>query len=407
MGAGGKANHNTETMDDQTKYKIEKEIKKQKIVRNEFLYHGNSVGKYEFPIIRKQNIDVSKIKLLSYVDTKADDKENKDKTIHFFTHDWKFEKVYENADKELEKLKQYYCLLSPDFSMFTNMPIALQIASVFKNRWCGAYWQSKGLNVIPVVSWSDEKSFDFCFDGIEEGSIVFVCTYYCENDEMSFMAGYREMIKRIKPSLVLCYDEPFDAMGKNVISFLPTTYEWIKTLPPQEQARFYLEKKLRNVIGLDPSSFKYIKYEDPYVRNIPTKCPVCGRVVLVEQFGNGECENCTWNVDNINIKFPDRVEYPNMISLNKARKLYREGKPFKPSFDDFIEGLEKYSEMTFYYKKKEAAVFFYTDEEVRLEWNGKTTIYSNTADFRQNARLDGKLLSEIWNDVERADYMQG
>lgn len=394
-------------MDDQTKYKIEKEIKKQKIVRNEFLYHGNSVGKYEFPIIRKQDIDVNKIKLLSYVDTKADDKENKDKTIHFFTHDWKFEKVYENADKELEKLKQYYCLLSPDFSMFTNMPIALQIASVFKNRWCGAYWQSKGLNVIPVVSWSDEKSFDFCFDGIEEGSIVFVCTYYCENDEISFMTGYREMLKRIKPSLVLCYDEPFDAMGKNVISFLPTTYEWIKTLPPQEQARFYLEKKLRNVIGLDPSSFKYIKYEDPYVRNIPTKCPVCGRVVLVEQFGNGECENCTWNVDNINIKFPDRVEYPNMISLNKARKLYREGKPFKPSFDDFIEGLEKYSEMTFYYKKKEAAVFFYTDEEVRLEWNGKTAIYSNTADFRQNARLNGKLLSEIWNDVERADYMQG
>ena len=394
-------------MDDQTKYKIEKEIKKQKIVRNEFLYHGNSVGKYEFPIIRKQDIDVNKIKLLSYVDTKADDKENKDKTIHFFTHDWKFEKVYENADKELEKLKQYYCLLSPDFSMFTNMPIALQIASVFKNRWCGAYWQSKGLNVIPVVSWSDEKSFDFCFDGIEEGSIVFVCTYYCENDEISFMTGYREMLKRIKPSLVLCYDEPFDAMGKNVISFLPTTYEWIKTLPPQEQARFYLEKKLRNVIGLDPSSFKYIKYEDPYVRNIPTKCPVCGRVVLVEQFRNGECENCTWNVDNINIKFPDRVEYPNMISLNKARKLYREGKPFKPSFDDFIEGLEKYSEMTFYYNKKEAAVFFYTDEEVRLEWNGKTAIYSNTADFRQNARLDGKLLSEIWNDVERADYMQG
>ena len=394
-------------MDDQTKYKIEKEIKKQKIVRNEFLYHGNSVGKYEFPIIRKQDIDVNKIKLLSYVDTKADDKENKDKTIHFFTHDWKFEKVYENADKELEKLKQYYCLLSPDFSMFTNMPIALQIASVFKNRWCGAYWQSKGLNVIPVVSWSDEKSFDFCFDGIEEGSIVFVCTYYCENDEMSFMAGYREMIERIKPSLVLCYDEPFDAMGKNVISFLPTTYEWIKSLPPQEQARFYLEKKLRNVIGLDPSSFKYIKYEDPYVRNIPTKCPVCGRVVLVEQFGNGECENCTWNVDNINIKFPDRVEYPNMISLNKARKLYREGKPFKPSFDDFIEGLEMYSEMTFYYNKKEAAVFFYTDGVVQLEWDGKTDIYSNTADFRQNARLNGKLLSEIWNDVERADYMQG
>ena len=136
-------------MDEKTNYKIEKEINKQKIVRNEFLYHGNSVGKYEFPIIRKQDIDVNKIKLLSYVDTKADDKENKDKTIHFFTHDWKFEKVYENADKELEKLKQYYCLLSPDFSMFTNMPIALQIASVFKNRCCCAILTARWIRTMP------------------------------------------------------------------------------------------------------------------------------------------------------------------------------------------------------------------------------------------------------------------
>ncbi|HBF44941.1 MAG TPA: hypothetical protein DDY82_01675 [Clostridiales bacterium] len=27
----------------------------------------------------------------------------------------------------------------PDFSIFTNMPIPLQIESIFKNRWCGAF----------------------------------------------------------------------------------------------------------------------------------------------------------------------------------------------------------------------------------------------------------------------------
>lgn len=91
------------------------------------------------PLIRKQNIDVAKIKLLSYAETKNNDSENGDKTIHFFTYDWKFDRVYENAKNELEKLKQYYCLLSPDFSIFTNMPLPLQILSVFKNRWCGAF----------------------------------------------------------------------------------------------------------------------------------------------------------------------------------------------------------------------------------------------------------------------------
>lgn len=53
-----------------TDYEIDKQIKKQLLVRNEFLYHGNSMGKYSFPVIRKQNIDVEKIKFLSYTNTK-------------------------------------------------------------------------------------------------------------------------------------------------------------------------------------------------------------------------------------------------------------------------------------------------------------------------------------------------
>ena len=164
-------------------YEIEKQKKKQLLVRNEFLYQGKSAGKYDFPIMKKQNIDIKKINFLSYSDIKKGDDENKDKTIHFFTYNWKFEKVYSSPEEELEKLSRYYCLLSPDFSIFENMPKALQIESIFKNRWCDAYWQSKNLKVIPTVSWGDESTFDFCFDGIEKGSIVAVSTYYRENCE--------------------------------------------------------------------------------------------------------------------------------------------------------------------------------------------------------------------------------
>ena len=225
-------------MKEQTEYEIEKQKNKQKLVRNEFLYYNQSQGKYNFPLIKKQEVDIDKIKFLSIVNAKNNDMENKDKTIHFFTYDWKFEKVYQNAEEELEKLSQYYCLLSPDFSIFTNMPIALQIESVFKNRWCGAFWQSKGLKVIPTVSWGDEKSFDFCFDGIEEGSIVAVCIYYRENCEEEFMLGYNKMLEKIKPSAIICYDEPFKAMKGNVIEFLPTTYEWTKNLDWKDLVRF-------------------------------------------------------------------------------------------------------------------------------------------------------------------------
>ena len=42
----------------------------QKLVRNEFLYNGLCCGKYDFPIIRKQAIDVDEISLISYCDKK-------------------------------------------------------------------------------------------------------------------------------------------------------------------------------------------------------------------------------------------------------------------------------------------------------------------------------------------------
>lgn len=74
-------------MKEQTEYEIEKQKNKQKLVRNEFLYYNQSQGKYNFPLIKKQEVDIDKIKFLSIVNAKNNDMENKDKTIHFFTYD--------------------------------------------------------------------------------------------------------------------------------------------------------------------------------------------------------------------------------------------------------------------------------------------------------------------------------
>ncbi len=133
-------------------------------------------------------------------------------------HDYRFECVYDNPEVLFEKLKQYEILLTPDFSLYRDMPFALQIYSVFKNRWCGTFWQSRGRKVIPTISWSNERSFKFCFDGVEEGSIVAVFTYGNRNAEEDFMRGYNELLKKIKPCAIICYGKPFDAMQGKVVS---------------------------------------------------------------------------------------------------------------------------------------------------------------------------------------------
>ena len=105
--------------------------------------------------------------------------------------------------------------------------------------------------MIPTVAWGDERSFEFCFDGVEEGSIVAVCTYYRENCEDDFMPGYEGMLKRIKPSAIICYGEPFEQMRGNVKSFLPTQYEWTKNLDRQEKAQFEYDRHNRYILRTD------------------------------------------------------------------------------------------------------------------------------------------------------------
>ena len=119
--------------------------------------------------------------------------------------------MWEKPDTVLEKLRPYRAVLSPDFSMYLEMAPVLHLYNVFRNRWCGAYWASQGLRVVPTVNWGDETTFDFCFAGIEKGSVVAVSTYMasahdnrCDQKEW-FLTGYREMLRRIEPEKIICY----------------------------------------------------------------------------------------------------------------------------------------------------------------------------------------------------------
>lgn len=181
-------------------------------LRNEF----NMAGKYDMPVIKKEIFDLTGIKLLGYDHVSSANNET-EKWIHFFLEDYKFESLYRNPKGMLEKLKRYKGILSPDYSMFLEMPKPLQIMSVFKSRWVGAYFQSRALKVIPTIRWGDKESFKFCFDGIEPGGIVAVSTLGVRKEVDWFMQGFNEMIKRLSPITIICYGKPFDEMYGNII----------------------------------------------------------------------------------------------------------------------------------------------------------------------------------------------
>lgn len=190
-------------------------------MRNDDLFMRNkfySCGKYQFPLIHKQNINLDNISLIACSDTRSDDNEtNRKRGVHFFTDDYRFEGIYKNPQKTLRKYSQYAFLLTPDYSTYSDMSLWRQLESVAHNRWVGAYWQSHGLTVIPTISWGDARSFDFCFDGVEKNSVVAVGMIGCKRNKTGFMRGYSAMLEAIEPSAVICFGSKFKEMGGNII----------------------------------------------------------------------------------------------------------------------------------------------------------------------------------------------
>ena len=192
-----------------------------KIMRENSLFMRNNFearGKYGFALIKKQDFNIENPTLIACSDTRSNDNEsNKKNGVHFFVDDYRFNGIYDNPERSLERYSQYAFLLSPDFSTYADMELWRQIESVAKNRWVGAYWQSKGILVIPTISWSTPRSYEFCFDAVEQNSTVAIGMIGCKRNKLGFMRGYNAMLEKLNPSKVLCFGTPFEEMEGNII----------------------------------------------------------------------------------------------------------------------------------------------------------------------------------------------
>ena len=184
------------------------------------------VGKYDMPVsprFEAQLGDFDNLRLLGYDKVNADDGKHADRIVHFFLYDYKFEKVWNDPTQSIDRLRKYKAVLTPDFSLYIQMHRMQQMFNVFRNRWCGAYFASRGLRVIPTVNWGLEPTFEFCFEGIPKGSAVAVSTYMVQEHNGKpaqkdfFMKGYNEMLRRLEPEVIICYHTPFSEMSGNII----------------------------------------------------------------------------------------------------------------------------------------------------------------------------------------------
>lgn len=162
------------------------------------------VGKWQMPYIRKEMHVPKDVMSFNYM-LNTDSFE---KGIHFYIDDYQFERIWNDPYKYFERLAKFDCAFTPDFSLYTDMPLPMQMWNVFRSRLIGQMMQDNGVRVIPTLSWCMPNSFEFCFDGIEKGGVVSVSTIGVKKDkaaERIWVAGMNEAIRRLEPSHIVVY----------------------------------------------------------------------------------------------------------------------------------------------------------------------------------------------------------
>lgn len=169
----------------------------------------NAAGYYQMPVLEPCSYIPDDIIGFNYALTSK----NKDCGIHFYIDDYQFERIWTQPQLYLDKLSEYQCIFTPDFSLYTDMPIAMKIWNTYRSRLIGQIAQRMGILVIPTVSWCEEATFGFCFDGLPVGSTLSISTIGVKKEDYNFnlwKAGVDEMIKRLKPRTLLIYGGKVD-----------------------------------------------------------------------------------------------------------------------------------------------------------------------------------------------------
>lgn len=168
-----------------------------------------------WPVIHGTDTVPKRLTKLLISDTgRLERRRRKEGYLHFFADDYKFERLWNAPEKYVEAIAKYDGMVGPDFSTWRDMSYQQQRYNVYRSRALTMYYQSQGIDVIPLLQWSDERSWEWCFDGLPHGGTV------CAPAHMGFAgdpraqhlyeAGLAEAVRRVAPDTVLLYGERFD-----------------------------------------------------------------------------------------------------------------------------------------------------------------------------------------------------
>ena len=186
---------------------------------------SRTAGTYQIPIVKACQYVPESVIGFNYARSWKHSREGVG--IHFFLDDYQFERMWKRPYQNIEKLRGFSCVFSPQFSTYRDMPMAIKIYNIYRSCLIAQIMQDAGLTVIPTLHWIEPETYSFCFDGIEPGGVVAVGTVGIVRDAVArklWREGMDEAIKRLSPKCIICYgtDIEYDFGSVPVKKFKPT-----------------------------------------------------------------------------------------------------------------------------------------------------------------------------------------
>lgn len=168
-------------------------------------------GYYQFPALKACHYIPNDLLGLNYVKSWKGKREGLG--VHFFIDDYQFERIWKQPYENIERLRGFSCVLTPDFSTYMDMPMAMKIWNIYRSRLIGQIMQDAGLNVIPTLQWADAETLEFCFDGLPDCGVYAISTVGVKRDKSAqeiWLSGVDAAIKRLTPKGIILYGSKID-----------------------------------------------------------------------------------------------------------------------------------------------------------------------------------------------------
>ena len=170
-------------------------------------------GKFDMPKLRPVH-ELEPENLLPFHIAKAE-KEPANRWFHFYEDDYQFERFWNRPSQYLPILKRFKGGISPDFSIYLDMPRSQQVWNCWRNRVMAYYMQQAGLTIIPNAGWSDAESLEWAFDGLPSNSVLAITTQGCMGrdyiSKQSLLNGLHELVRQRHPEKLIVYGKFPDA----------------------------------------------------------------------------------------------------------------------------------------------------------------------------------------------------